>query len=755
MPPAVPDTPAGRVFGVWLDAYNASDSTRLDAYARQYEPSMSVHAQLAARMQTGAWEIASVDRSDPRYLAVVLRTGDASVARYSPITMYAAIEVTGEARLRATTSFALLGRQPRIPLRRMAARQRVEAIDSLVAKLTRNYVSLDVANRIADSLHARQARGVYDDYLTDVAFAMRLNNDLVALGTDRQLGVEYAWRVPLPPSSPTPAAMLHCGFDPPARLVGDVGYLRFYGLGEPDWDCGHEVSEVMHAVAGSRALIVDLRETTDDSRARMAYLASYLVQGCTHLGDIWDRATAQTEMLWTHDGLPGPAFGGTKPLYILTSARTFAAAEELAYDLQSLGRATVVGEATAGAAYTIASGQIGEHLLVRIPIARAINPITGSNWQRVGVVPDVPVAASEALNAAQQLIREGRVVHVRIAARGGPASAGNSAAVAILASSGRTPQGGGPTTLLRGIRFAIDTLVPFAEQRGLLSKVAGTMEFGDGRGRLDVTAVSHAPALVLDGIAVAEPLARPGDYYLFDNLGFILVRPARRTFSSFTFTRAEFNVTGALLTGAYLMGRSTIARVDTIPAGDLAARRQHGPITFHFHMQPRENARPKLEHGGIWGLLARGWMELDDAPGIEAGVARWFEVAAALATRPAGVSDIAPEGLEVTSVVRFARRALPSSPVHYLETLVPHRLAAADIDPARLAIPSDFVETPWGDGGRTSGVRAAARGVNTRWYAPEDALSQRRRAACRQAWLPEAHAAPSADAPLRSRSIKP
>ena len=598
--PTIPDTPAGRVFRVWLDAYNASDSASIEAYSRQYEPAMSVHAQLVTRMQTGPWDVASVERSEPRYLAVVLRTGDGPIARYSPITMYAVIQVAGDTRLRATTSLALLGRQVRAPLR-IGKRERVVAIDSLVAKLIRNYVSLDVANRIADSLRARQSRGVYDDYPTEVGFAMRLNNDLVALGGDRQLAVEYAWRVPLPPPSPTPAAMLHCGFDPVKLLADSVGYVRFYGLGNPDWDCGHEVSNVMRAVAGSRALILDLRETTDDSRTRMAYLASYLVDGCTHLGDIWDRATAQTEMLWTRDGLPGPAFGGTKPLYILTSPHTFAAAEELAYDLQSLGRATVVGEPTAGAAYTIAVGQIGEHLLASIPIARAVNPITGSNWQRVGVAPDVPVAASEALDMAQQLIREKRSVHARIAAaRGAPERMARSVAAPALIPSITSRQLGGAPSSLRGIRFAIDTLVPFVAQRDMLSRVAGIMMFAGGRGRLDVTAVSHAPAVALDGFAITEPLARRGDYYLFDNLGFVLVRPASRTFSSFTFTRADFNFTGALLPGAYMMRRSTIDRVDTLPASDLAARRQYEPISVHWHMQPRNNAPPNLEHAGGW-----------------------------------------------------------------------------------------------------------------------------------------------------------
>ena len=162
---------------------------------------------------------------------------------------------------------------------------------------------------------------------------------------------------------------------------------------------------------------------------------------------------------------------------------------------------------------------------------------------------------------------------------------------------------------------------------------------------------------------------------------------------------------------------------------------------------------PVAGHGEEFQVLER--LEVEDAPGIEAGVARWFEVAAALATRPGGVSDIGPDGLEVTSVVRFNRRMLPSSPVQYLETLAPSQLAAVDIDQARLAIPLEYTETPWGTSGPGPGTRASPRGASARWYAPEDTLSQRGRAACRQAWLPEAHAGPSADARASFQSLKP
>lgn len=739
-PPAIPDTPAGRVFLAWLDAYNAADSARLEAYARQYEPAMSVHTQLVFRAQTGHWALASVERSDLHHLEVTLRTRANAIAMQNPITMYGVVDVAdgtsaeGMPR-RATTSFTLVGRGPWTPMRRVSAAQRAVTLDSLAAKVARSYVFPDVGQRVADSLRARRARGAYDDDDTEIRLAQRLNSDLLELGGDKQLGVEYAWRVPLPPPVPVPPAMLHCGFESAKVLEGGVGYVRFYGFREPERDCGHEVSEAMNAVAGARALIIDLRENGGGSVAMMAYLASYLVASCTHLGDVWGRTTGRTEALWTRDGLAGPAFGGTKPLYLLTSARTYAAAEELAYDLQVLGRATVVGETTGGGAHTTAVGQIGEHLLVRVPVARAINPMTGTNWHGVGIAPDVQVPASEALATAQRLIRERHVLPASPTASASADRLGARPLAGIDGERAGPARGGarpaGPRPPLRGIRFAVDTLEARAVWRGPLTRVAGLVEFAAGRGRLDVTAVRQAPVVALNGIAVAEPLARPGDYYLFDNAGFILVRPATRTFSSVAFTRAEFNHTGALLPGAFMMP-NTAVRTDTLTVGAIEGRRQHAPVSIHWHMQPPGFGSPGQ-------MYARGWLELQDAPAVEAGVARWFEVAAALTTRPGGVRALAPDGVEVTSIVLLRRPGMRASSVRYSEMLAPLRLTAVDVEPARLVLPAGYTETRWPGVEHAPGLGAPSQRAAVRWHTLEDAASQRGRATCRQAWLPELH----------------
>jgi C-terminal processing protease CtpA/Prc len=110
-----------------------------------------------------------------------------------------------------------------------------------------------------------------------------------------------------------------------------------------------------------------------------------------------------SSLVWRNRGTPTfrteafqtsstPIQYGDKPVYVLVDSQTYSAAEAFAYDLQSLKRATIVGTRTRGGANAGGLKELGSDLFVVIPIGRAENPITHSNWGGVGVIPDVQVA---------------------------------------------------------------------------------------------------------------------------------------------------------------------------------------------------------------------------------------------------------------------------------------------------------------------------------------------------------------------------
>ncbi|WP_407465209.1 S41 family peptidase [Xanthomonas campestris] len=111
--------------------------------------------------------------------------------------------------------------------------------------------------------------------------------------------------------------------------------------------------------------------------------------------DIVIRKGGVTEQAWTTPGLPGRAFGGSKPAYLLSSQQTFLAAEDVAYALQALARAAVVGEVTVGGAHPSRGFKISNQVVAVVPYARSVSPITRGNLERSGVIPDVAVPAAQ------------------------------------------------------------------------------------------------------------------------------------------------------------------------------------------------------------------------------------------------------------------------------------------------------------------------------------------------------------------------
>ena len=412
--PSLPNTPAGAVVKAWYDAYGSGDTLRILDYYRRYQPERIAQNTVSFRTQAGGFDILSIERTEPRHMEFLTRE------RKTPQTYYAALDLSPTDPPQITSSYLIpLGPNATLETVRIDAAGRAKVIDGVIAKLDSFYVFADVAKRMADSLRARRTRGIYDTYTNAISFGLKLNTDVRELSRDKHMGVNYSVN-PIPPRPATPpppspadsarmrARMdeLNCGFVKVEQLDGNVGYVKFNGFFDVN-ACGATASAAMSFVAGSRALIVDLRENGGGSPAMVAYVSSYLFSTRTHLNDLWERRSGKTEEFWTRDDIPGRRFGGEKPVYVLTSARTFSGAEEFSYNLKSLKRATIVGETTGGGAHPVSGHRIDEHFMIGVPFARAINPITRTNWEGVGVEPDVKVPAADAFTTALKLAREG------------------------------------------------------------------------------------------------------------------------------------------------------------------------------------------------------------------------------------------------------------------------------------------------------------------------------------------------------------
>lgn len=155
----------------------------------------------------------------------------------------------------------------------------------------------------------------------------------------------------------------------------------------------------MNFLGGSDALIFDLRANGGGTPSMISSCSSYLFEP-THLNSFYIRKEDETKQFWTQAYVPGPRLAKV-PVFVLTSSRTFSGAEEFSYNLKNTKRGTIVGETTGGGAHPVRGYKVeGYDVTVAVPFGRAINPISGTNWEGKGVEPDIAVPADQALDVA-------------------------------------------------------------------------------------------------------------------------------------------------------------------------------------------------------------------------------------------------------------------------------------------------------------------------------------------------------------------
>ena len=195
------------------------------------------------------------------------------------------------------------------------------------------------------------------------------------------------------------------GFNKVEVLKGNIGYVDFWGFADLNDFSRAKAKAVLTLVEDTDAVIFDLRKNGGGSAVMIQFISSYFFKEKTHLNSFYNRKTEELTEFWTFDDIEGKVRPNV-PIYILTSDYTFSAAEEFAYNFKNLKRATIIGEPTGGGANPINVIDLGNGFRASIPISKAVNPITKTNWEGVGVQPDIAIDSETAFDLAYKMALE-------------------------------------------------------------------------------------------------------------------------------------------------------------------------------------------------------------------------------------------------------------------------------------------------------------------------------------------------------------
>ncbi|MBA2613038.1 MAG: S41 family peptidase [Bacteroidetes bacterium] len=290
-----------------------------------------------------------------------------------------------------------------------------EIIDTLTYKLEQNYVLPDKGKEMSTFINKKYKDGLYNKVTNPSTLADILTKDVLSVHNDEHFFIEYnpklAEQLALPRDSvywaeqlKTDRAKNH-GFKNIEVLNGNIGYvdLSYFAYLNPESEKVANAS--FQVLSNCKAIIIDLRYGMGGQPEIVACIAKHFIKERKHMFELTLRNRENNYNLYCE---PDSEYAGLyeTPLYILTSYKTFSAAEMLTYFLKTEHRAVIVGEQTRGGAHNAPKSFLYKDFIIALPHGKAYSRTTKTNWESVGISPDIKATADNALEVAEIKIFE-------------------------------------------------------------------------------------------------------------------------------------------------------------------------------------------------------------------------------------------------------------------------------------------------------------------------------------------------------------
>lgn len=304
------------------------------------------------------------------------------------------------------------GQQPTMP-----NATKYDVLENICSTIDNYYVFPEKAKVISDHLRKQNKARKYNSKLTPEAFVNQIMGDIRSVHVDRHLRIVFdpelesdiikfnsssKGQLDIAEKDILLEKAKNFNFRKLEVLPANIGYIEFTGFSKFSAAASETMRAAMQFVANTDALIIDLRNNFGGDGKLAGEMLSYFFPTRTRTGRSFNRL----ENTWTDNFIENETAitGGlllTMPIYILTSSRTFSAAEGFAYTLQSFGKATIVGTTTRGGAHLTRSFSLGNGFVGFIPYLRGENAITSTDWEGNGVTPDILADEENSLITAQ------------------------------------------------------------------------------------------------------------------------------------------------------------------------------------------------------------------------------------------------------------------------------------------------------------------------------------------------------------------
>ncbi|GAA4778804.1 hypothetical protein GCM10023231_01720 [Olivibacter ginsenosidimutans] len=296
-----------------------------------------------------------------------------------------------------------------------------ELVQTLANKLIAVYPFPEISEKYKVALFANEAAGKYK-HLSEDSLGKMLTNDLRKVHKDVHLRVmkdEDTYKRLTQPQErrsgvrnrdPEQERMIKQNYGFKKVEIDAETSTAYLDVPGPFWgnqDAFEMAAAAMNMAAYSKYVILDIRHNPGGTGHMGRFIASYFYNAGNEQfylnGFYKDRKMDEQE--WTYSYVPGKRNPNAK-VYILVGPGTGSASEGLAYAMQKLERATIVGDTTAGAGIAGSFVPLKNNLIAFVPVKMVVGPNSEEGWEGTGVIPDVPARGKDALEVTRELIKK-------------------------------------------------------------------------------------------------------------------------------------------------------------------------------------------------------------------------------------------------------------------------------------------------------------------------------------------------------------